>query len=272
MKETGTLRPLVAHETVFVAGTLPPVYLLAISKRDLGSDKQPLAELLAPLFGSRQSLVLTSDVWLKTLEVVQRASMMIEEIAPESPWREAWAQESFTLIEALIRADDPSRFGRALFDGLLDTPRAMVGVGPLGPVWPPWTLWGLIYLERAQLGLSDEQLAAWAGAAAVVAGKRSREAQEAAQAFQSFDVPFGLSPRTDKAPLSRLISEARVVAFLPLAPGALRATELISQGDYVVAFEVVVASGAVTLLIAATFSVAEWILGLPGRTRRRARG
>ena len=71
-----------------------------------------------------------------------------------------------------------------------------------------------------------------------------------------------MSPRADKSPLSAIMREAPHAALIPLVPGALQATNLIGQAQYIAALEMAAALG-VTLILVATYNLADLLLNRP---------
>ena len=72
-----------------------------------------------------------------------------------------------------------------------------------------------------------------------------------------------MSPRADKSPSSAIMREAPHAALIPLVPGALQATNLIGQAQYIAALEMAAASGGVTLILVATYNLADLLLNRP---------
>jgi hypothetical protein len=284
--------PIALHQTVIVSPSrLPPLFLLAVPKSEVATEDEPVCDTVADLLESTGSPM--------TLE---RWGEILRRLEPE--WRElaSWFEEAWELwppfrhlgynlqyrgsfrgeiheLTFRLRAHAESpQFARGLLEGLLSGPDLLLQPRPLAQGPFPWAYWvspvsvlaEVLYANRRRLELSEGEAASWAFITGVLAADKSPRVRATLESVSDFDVPFALSRRSDKTPLSSIL-EARMVAFFPMATGAVLATHQISQANYVVAFEVAAASGAITLILAATYSLAEHLLklGRPGRSRRQ---
>lgn len=73
-------------------------------------------------------------------------------------------------------------------------------------------------------------------------------------------VPFGQSPETESETLKNIIKQAKSIVVAPLVTGAMGSATLLSNGQYVLAIECALASGASTIILVATTSIADRIL------------
>ena len=73
-------------------------------------------------------------------------------------------------------------------------------------------------------------------------------------------VPFGQSPETVSETLRNIIKQAKSIVVAPLIAGAMSSATLLSTNQYVLAVECALASGASTIILVATTSIADWIL------------
>jgi len=73
-------------------------------------------------------------------------------------------------------------------------------------------------------------------------------------------VPFGQSPETESETLKNIIKQAKSIVVAPLVAGAMGSANLLSTGQYVLAIECALASGASTIILVATTSIADRIL------------
>ncbi|MCW3128659.1 MAG: hypothetical protein N2V75_00915 [Methanophagales archaeon] len=73
-------------------------------------------------------------------------------------------------------------------------------------------------------------------------------------------VPFGQSPETESETLKNIIKQAKSIVVAPLVAGAMGSATLLSTGQYVLAIECALASGASTIILVATTSIADRIL------------
>ena len=101
---------------------------------------------------------------------------------------------------------------------------------------------------------------AWIRIASVLTAPARDQVTAAVESFLDVEIPFSMSPRADKSPLSAIMREAPHAALIPLVPGALQATNLIGQAQYIAALEMAAASGGVTLILVATYNMADLLL------------
>ncbi len=73
-------------------------------------------------------------------------------------------------------------------------------------------------------------------------------------------IPFGQSPETESESLKNIIKQAKSIVIAPLVAGAMGSTTLLSTGQYVLAIECAFASGASTIILVASTSIADRIL------------
>jgi len=276
----GERTPVVLHQTILKSPSrLAPLFLLAVPKHEVSNGDGSLSEIILSLFRSAGP-VMTQERWRELWERINRrniwqaltdfpifwGSRLYPEFYPK------WARELEQLRQAIQNAAEPNRFTRLLIEGLLSVPAE-----PLQPlvfahksrakhvllIYPPsalMSLYWLLYLDRQELEVSEEELVTWIWLTSVLTRKKERTVQEAMNSFLDCDIPFALSKESDKAKLETIISQARIVAYVPFASAATEATHLITQGQYIAALEVTLVSGAVTLILVATFSLAEALL------------
>lgn len=75
-----------------------------------------------------------------------------------------------------------------------------------------------------------------------------------------YHVPFGESPKAESETLKNIIKQAKSIVVAPLVAGAMGSATLLSTGQYVLAIECALASGASTIILVATTSIADRIL------------
>jgi hypothetical protein len=284
--------PIALHQTVIVPPSrLPPLFLLAVPKSEVATEDERVCETVADLLESTGS-PMTLERWGG---ILRRLEPEWHELAHW--WEEAWdfwppfrhlrhhleyrgwfRREIHELTFRLRAYAESPQFARGLLEGLLSGPDLPLQPRPLARGPFPWAYWlspvsvlaEVLYANQRRLELSEGEAASWAFITGVLAADKSPRVRATLESVSDFDVPFALSRRSDKTPLSSILSEARMVAFFPMVPGAVLAAHQISQANYVVAFEVAASSGAITLILAATYSLAEHLLRL-GRRRRRSR-
>jgi hypothetical protein len=81
------------------------------------------------------------------------------------------------------------------------------------------------------------------------------------------ELPHHNSPQVKGASVDEFLASLRQAVFLPLAGGAVEAASQLSHQEFVLALETTLASGAVTLLLAATANLTDRLLSV-----RRSRG
>ncbi|MCS6954609.1 MAG: hypothetical protein NZM33_17360 [Bryobacteraceae bacterium] len=281
------LEPLAMHQTVFVPPSrLQPLFILSVPKHDVTDGSEPTWDTLADLLDSAGP-PMTRERWAEIARRVELGRLEVTQWLEESlyfwpPWRhhpryrEWYREEIQGLMSRLGDHMESPQFARGLLEGLLSRPSS-----PLQPVlrgcpmpWPSWlspasALAEVVFAERRRLELSEEEAATWALITSVLAAEKNQQVRSTVEAISDFDVPFALSRRSDKMTLSTILSEARMVAFIPIARGAVMAAHHIIQGNYVVALEIAAVSGAASVILAGSYSLAEQLLRLGRQTRRR---
>lgn len=96
---------------------------------------------------------------------------------------------------------------------------------------------------------------------AVASGVASGSAAaDRVRSYGRYEIPFALSPPTRAARLEELIAGVRMLALLPLAPGAIETTSELGHGQFVAAGEFAVAGVVVTGVLSAGVALAERVL------------
>jgi len=75
-----------------------------------------------------------------------------------------------------------------------------------------------------------------------------------------YHIPFGQSPETESETLKNIIKQAKNIVVAPLVAGAMSSATLLSTGQYVLAIECALASGASTIIFVASTSIADRIV------------
>ena len=283
------LESLAVHQTVVVpASRLPPLFILAVPKHDVAAEDQHICDTIADLLDSAGP-PMTLERWLGILRQVEpdwhELAYWWEEVWRFWPplrrhprYRDLFRKEIHGLISRLSAHTETPQFARGLLEGLLSWPDLPLLLPLFGrrpfpfPLWPSpvSVIAEAVYAKRDQLELSEGEASSWALITGVLASEKSRRVRATLDSISDFDVPFATSRRSDKTALSSIISEARMVAFFPIAHGAVGSAHHIIQGSYVVGLEIAAVSGAATLILVATYSLAEHLLRL-GRQKRRRR-
>lgn len=86
------------------------------------------------------------------------------------------------------------------------------------------------------------------------------KARDSLKEIYEYHVPFGQSPETESETLKNIIKQAKNIVVAPLVAGAMGSATLISTGQYVLAIECALASGASTIILVASTSIADRIL------------
>lgn len=133
--------------------------------------------------------------------------------------------------------------------------------------WVLSTLHSYAYLQRGRIEVTPDELAYWVNATSYLTRPVPHDLEQSLNSFLECDIPFSLSPRSEAGPLSRFVQEARLVAVFPIVSVAFPATHLLSEGNWVAAFEVLLAGAGASVVLASTFSLVEWILHLPRRQK-----
>jgi len=257
-------KPVALHQTILKSPSrLAPLFLLAVPKHEVSNGRGSLSEIILGLFRSAGP-VMTQERWRELWERINRHDFWLNftdpifwrpYLYPELFYRK-WKRELEQLRRAIQNAAEPNRFARLLIEGLLSGPaepgqplvfarksrvKHVSLVYPPLLIYPPsplMSLYWLLYLDREELGISEEELVAWIRLTSVLTRKEERTVQEAMNSFLECDIPFALSKKSDKVKLETIISQARTVAYVPFAAAATQATHLIGQGQYIAALEV----------------------------------
>ncbi len=97
----------------------------------------------------------------------------------------------------------------------------------------------------------------------------SEKVTSAAQGIYQYYIPSGQSPKTTSDTLSNIIKSARNIVVAPLIAGALGLATLISTGQYLLAIECAATASAATIVLIATTSLADYIVGYISKQRGR---
>ncbi|GEM_PF-3886476 len=279
---------MVLHQTILASQfSIAPLFLLTIPKYEVTRrEEEPVADVIQWLFRDTGP-VITYNHWKELLSRLEHAQIWPDRTywPPWWPlhhpdWERDWEREVKRLHQILNECLELKQFTRLLFEGMLSLPARHLQLPVFGIRFRAWyipilyasapllPLYHLMSLNLDKLEVSEEEAIAWIVLTSVLTRRKARHISQAMEDFLTFDVPFSLSKESSKSKLGEIISQARIVAFMPLAHAAAQATTLIEHGQFLVALEVALGAGGVTLVLATTFSVAEYILDLPRRKRQ----
>ena len=122
------------------------------------------------------------------------------------------------------------------------------------------------YFSHHEIEPSQFSLAVKIRTASYYAPKKVREA---INDIYQYDIPFGQSPETESELLKNIVKNAKSVIVAPLITGAMGTATLISNGQYILAIECALVSGATTLIFIGTASIADKILNYMASRRTK---
>jgi hypothetical protein len=255
-------RVIAAHETTLIApGPAPPLRLVTLPSRDIVPRGERLATALPDALGvgfggfDYEDWIALADGF-KSEGIWERVSSVAFPFANQSNWIRTsdslrWAMEPSsqgelfgTALAALVASGDET-----YYDGLLSRMAAESAMVQAIRNRDAWAL----DVRQIGIALSIASLAARARTGAAAGEWRLKS-------YLRYEIPFALSPETEKSRLGDVLPSVRQVTFLPLIGGAIGATAQLGAGDFLVAGEALVAGGAATLFIAGVTSVVERIV------------
>jgi len=287
------------HQTTVVsAQNIAPVSFLTIPMHDIVADKSPtdtsrFETIVSGLIG-RTGPVLSYDKWSNTLQAVLRKDSwnQVEEIGwsyvigqrfgpsqfnnPPGLLRTQWSSEAAEFHTTLQNALPKPAFGEALLQTLvagpsLFTPQVSSKYGYQSSISQDFlparlqALYAVVDLNKRVLQLEDAEVALWVDVAGVISASKSKSVIDIANSLRNFDIPYGMSPTTNKANVTEILSNARNIVYLPLAAGAVEAAHYVTQGDFVMAIQTAGAGGATMLVLVGAATLTErtlsWLKG-----------
>jgi len=284
-------RTIALHQTVLTSSlNVSPLFLLTIPKDEVArGETEDLTDLLDWLLGGAGPTI-TFERWaflwkhIRNKVDLHEIDLDLEHLSFRLRYLNKYLRNIMEYLkrlrETLDRCLEPGEFVKQLISGMLSVPVRHVQVPVFGIRFRSWYMPVLyatapvafasfyLSLNLELLETSEEEVLAWTVLTSLLARHRSPVAANAIEDFLKFEIPFSRSKETSKSRLEDIISQARIVAFVPLAPAAIQTSNLIGQGQFLMALEVALTGAAVTLLMASTFSMAEFILNLPKRRRR----
>lgn len=100
----------------------------------------------------------------------------------------------------------------------------------------------------------------------------SKKVASAVHGIYQYHIPSGQSPKTTSDTLQNIIKSAKNIVVAPLIAGGLGSATLISTGQYLLAIECAAAASATTIVLVATTSLADYVVGYMSKQRGRSEG
>lgn len=97
----------------------------------------------------------------------------------------------------------------------------------------------------------------------------SKKVVSATDGIFQYHIPFGQSPKTTSDTLQNIIKSAKNIVVAPLIAGGLGSATFISTGQYLLAIECAATASASTIILVATTSLADYIVGYISKQRGR---
>lgn len=279
----------VIYQSVIVPkNRLPALHVTTAKKSDFSSLNLALDEFLSDAFRIPRSAVISFEKWAQTARKLESAGVwddlehdwIFHPWGPPSDrlWSE-WRKEIRRVKSEISHFVEPAFFAKACVRGILagaSYPRPTTRRPQRQPIVHPFlhaedwvlaTVHSYAYLQRDRIEVAPDEVAYWVYATSCLTRPVPRNLEESLTAFLECDMPYSPSPRSESRPLSRFIQEARLVALFPIISVTVPASHYLTQGNWVAAFQVTVAGAGVSLLLASTFSLVDWILNLPTRQK-----
>ena len=277
----------IIYESTIVGKNPLPVLRVATAKRTdfLLSDIVP-DDFLSDTFRIPNAAVISFEKWVRIAKKLEAEGVWdeLEQDWIVQSWRphsgrlwSQWRKEIQRIKTEISHSTEQPSFAKACLRGILAQPvftpittrrpRPIVPYIPRADDWVLSTLHSSAYLQRDRIEVAQDELAWWVNAATCLTRPVPRNLEESLNTFLECDIPYSLSPRSDSGPLSRFVQEARLVALFPVFGVTVPATHLLSEGNWVAAFEVVLAGAGVSLVLASTFTLVDWILHLPKKQK-----
>jgi hypothetical protein len=279
----------IIYESTIVSKTsLPALRVASVKRADFLSTNTGFDDFLSEAFRIPNSAVVSFEKWVNVAKKLETEGIWdeLEHGRIFWPWRptsdrqwSGWRKETRRIKSEVSRLTERPFFAKASVAALLTGPV----YGPITvrrpqrvPIVHPLprsdesvlsTLHSFAYLERDRIEVTPDELAYWVNAASCLTRPVPRRLEESLSAFLECDIPYSLSPRSQAGLLNRFVEEARLVAVFPIVSVAFPATHHLSEGNWVAAFEVLLAGAGASIVLASTFSLVEWILHLPRKTK-----
>lgn len=285
------------HLTILTPSTrrVSHLFLATLSPSYWRGGVPELGAVVDELFPSLQAPFIDFERFRNLLDAVNRADVWkrVEEephpllrlyphyLPPFIRWMEAVRE----VRETLGKLKEIPSFAQAAIRNLVapplyPSPQLFLSVGRFRSVaWPfpspkSLVLIGLYWhvVEGSiKLDVEADELAAWVTVAEKLIRPVSRIVVKVSDEYMRYEVPYSLSPKLNSASLANILQLGRQIIYAPLLPAAVKAGEAVTQGDWVLAVKVAFAGFGPVVILAAAVGLAEMLLGLPERVRRKRR-
>lgn len=139
--------------------------------------------------------------------------------------------------------------------------------GAVRPILRSALFW--LAIEELRLEVDSLELAAWVEVAERLTRPRLKRIEEIVNSYLQYEIPYSLSPELQGQKIGDILKELRNAVYLPLVPTALVAGQHTTAGEWVLAMKVAFAGGGTVVILAAAVSLAEYLLNMPVRMKRR---
>jgi hypothetical protein len=282
---------LIYESTIVPKRSLPAMRVSTIKRADFLSSKSAdflssneLDEFISETFRVPKTAVVSFEKWLRLANNVESEGIWDEledDWMTPAPDRQisAFLREIRRIRSDISHLSEARLFAKACIKSILARPAfsPITARRPsLSPITHPLApgndpvlsmLHSYAYLRRDNIGTTPDELAYWINAASYVTKPVPQNVENSLGVILDCDIPYSLSPRSQSGLLNRFVEEARLVAIFPIASVTFPATHHLAEGNWVAAFEVLLAGAGASIVLASTFSLVEWILNLP-RTRK----
>lgn len=283
----------VVYETVIVPrDNMPPLFVATVSEDEALDPKEELGRFLWRAFRTPETAVMSFEDWSRISKAIENRGIW-EELEHDvvfywmrhlsSKLWEGWTKEVRRVRSAINQCLDRGAFATSSIRGVFS--QSVIGGMPVMP-WrrrpaigitfpilgayesPLAAMYVVASLRLQDLDITVDQLGSWVSATDILTRRVPVRLERSMEAVLECDIPYSMSPQSGSGPLSRFAHEARFVALFPIGAVTLPATNLVVQGNYVTAIEVALGGAGVSLVLAATFSLVDFILNLPRKRKQ----
>jgi len=140
-------------------------------------------------------------------------------------------------------------------EGSITNTYSDVPVTPFGKGLSNFIFTSLVSENEAQL--SSEDYAYWLRISKFMLEPVSNRFKDDFKKLYEYEIPYGLSPKTDKTTLESILSQAKNASIIPIVQGSIEIGNAISANEWLLAIEAAATSGATVLILVGSVKAAE---------------
>lgn len=112
-------------------------------------------------------------------------------------------------------------------------------------------------VSKEKQGITQEDYSYWKKISTFLLEPVSNRFKDDFKELYSYEIPYGLSPKTDKTSLEGILSQAKNASIIPIVQGSMEIGNAISSHEWVLAIEAAATSGATVLILVGSVKAAE---------------